>query len=97
LTGNGIEALRDAILKHAKGDGCLETTPAIIPNLRQKTLLESCVQATEAAVDGLEKDDSPELVDIHIRQAIERIDEILGTSAKAEIIDSIFSRFCIGK
>jgi tRNA modification GTPase len=97
LTGKGIEALRDAILKHAKGDGCLETTPAIIPNLRQKTLLESCVQAAEAAVDGLEKNDSPELVDIHIRQALERIDEILGTSAKAEIIDSIFSRFCIGK
>ncbi len=97
LTGQGVEALQEAILKHARGDGCLETMPAIIPNMRQKALLEGCVQSSEAAVAGLENHDSPELVDIHIRQALDRIDEILGNSIKTEIIDGIFSRFCIGK
>jgi len=97
LSGLGIEALREAILKYARGDCFLEKTPDVIPNLRQKTLLEDCLQATGAAAIGLENNESPELVDIHLRQAIERIDEILGRSVKAEIIDRIFSRFCIGK
>jgi len=97
LTGQGIEALREAIFKHARGDCCSEMVPTIIPNLRQKVLLEDCIQSSEAAVAGLERNDSPELVDIHLRQGLERIDEILGICVKNEIIDSIFSRFCIGK
>lgn len=97
LSGQGIEALREEILKHATGYGFFETARGAIPNLRQKTLLESCLQTTEAAALDLENNQSPELVDIHLRQAIEKIDEILGRSIKTEIIDSIFSRFCIGK
>lgn len=97
LSGQGIAAVRDAILKYAIGEDCLETTPLVIPNLRQKSLLEQCVQATEAAAIGFEKNESPELIDLHLRQALDRIDEILGRSAKTDIINHIFSRFCIGK
>lgn len=97
LTGLGIEALREMISKHVRGDGWLQAAAAIIPNLRQKVLLEGCQEAVEAAVAGLENRDSPELVDIHLRQALDRLDEILGNKVKAEIIDGIFSRFCIGK
>lgn len=97
LTGIGIEALREMISKNVRGDGYLQTAAATIPNLRQKVLLEGCLEAIEAAVLGLEKRDSPELVDIHLRQALDRLDEILGNKVKVEIIDAIFSRFCIGK
>ena len=97
LSGQGIEAVRDAILNCAIGESCLETTPLVIPNLRQKSLLEQCIQATEAAALGFERNESPELIDLHLRQALDRIDETLGLSAKTDIIDYIFSRFCIGK
>lgn len=97
LSGQGIEAVREAILNYTIGDGLLEMAPVIIPNLRQKSLLERCVQAVEAAAVGLENNESYELIDIHLRQALDRIDETLGLSARTEIIDSIFSRFCIGK
>jgi tRNA modification GTPase len=97
LSGQGIEAVREAILNYANAEGFLERAPLATPNLRQKFLLERCVQAAEAAGVGFEKNESPELIDIHLRQALDRIDETLGVSAKTEIIDSIFSRFCIGK
>jgi len=97
LSGQGIEAVREAILNYANAEGFLERAPLATPNLRQKSLLERCVQAAEAAGVGFEKNESPELIDIHLRQALDRIDETLGVSAKTEIIDSIFSRFCIGK
>jgi tRNA modification GTPase len=97
LTGEGIDALRNRILEHVTGDGCLEKEAAIIPNLRQKALLEDCMQSAEAAADSLANHDSPELMDIHFRQAVDKIDEILGASVRTDIIDHIFNRFCIGK
>lgn len=97
LTGQGIEALRDIILKHATGAGCLEKSPSIIPNLRQKALLEGCLRSAEAAAESIEKGEPPELVDINLRQAIDYIDKTLGISAGPDIIDRIFDRFCIGK
>jgi len=97
LSGQGIEAVRDAILNYAIGEDFLEMAPLIIPNLRQKSLLELCIESAKAAAVAFEKNEPPELIDIHLRQALDRIDETLGHSAKTEIIDHIFSRFCIGK
>jgi tRNA modification GTPase len=97
LTGRGLEDLRGTILKHAGGDGCLEKVPAVIPNLRQKSLIEECLRSAEAAAERLGNHESPELVDVYLKQAIDKIDEILGSGAKTDIIDRIFSRFCIGK
>jgi tRNA modification GTPase len=97
LTGQGIEALRQEILIMANGEGHVETASAIIPNLRQKGLLERCIRSARAAKDGLEKKDSPELIDLHLRDAVDGIDEILGVEVKADILDGIFSQFCIGK
>lgn len=97
LSGKGIEAVREAIFTYTIGNGSLEMTPLVIPNLRQKFLLDGCTQAAEAAAVGFEKNESPELIDIHLRQALDKIDETLGLSDRTDIIDSIFSRFCIGK
>jgi tRNA modification GTPase len=97
LTGQGIEPLREVILKTARGDGRVETAPAIIPNLRQKALLERCVQSAQAAVDSFEKNASPELVDIYLKEALDNINDILGIEVKIDVLDGIFSRFCIGK
>jgi tRNA modification GTPase len=97
LSGLGIESVREAIVTFARRDGAWETAPAVLPNLRQKNLLELCIRSAQAAAASLERNESPEIVDIHLRQALDKIDETLGLSARTEIIDSIFSRFCIGK
>jgi tRNA modification GTPase len=97
LTGQGIEKLQEKVLDLARGDGRLEPAAAIIPNLRQKELLERCVESAEAAAACLENRDASELVDIHLRDVLDGMDEILGIGVKTDILESIFSRFCIGK
>jgi tRNA modification GTPase len=97
LTGQGIEKIKKKLLEWARGDGRLEAADAIIPNLRQKCLLERCVESAEAAAAGLENGEAPELVDIHLREVLEGMNEILGIGVKTDILESIFNRFCIGK
>jgi tRNA modification GTPase len=97
LTGQGVEKIKEKILEAVRLDGSLEPVEAIIPNLRQKALLDRCVEAAEAAAAGLENGDAPELVDIHLREVLDGMDEILGIGVKTDVLDSIFSRFCIGK
>lgn len=96
LTGAGIEELRAELHRTAVG-GIAEPAETLIPNLRQKGLMESCLSAATAAVEDLSRKADPELVAVHVSMASDLLGEILGTHAKADTLEGIFSRFCIGK
>ena len=95
LTGSGIDALRSELVGAACGD--LPAPDALIPNLRQKTLMERALVAAKAAGADIERHAGPELVAVNLTLASDCIAEILGTRAGADVLDAIFSRFCIGK
>ena len=69
----------------------------VVPNLRQSLLLEKAVKYIQQAIDGVISTSSPEMICIDIRDAIHHIDEISGSQISDEILDCIFSSFCIGK
>ncbi len=96
LTGAGIEELRAQLHQAAVG-GAAKTDGTLIPNLRQKGLMERSLAAATAAAQDLARHAAPELVAVNIALASDCLGEILGTHAKADILDGIFSRFCIGK
>ncbi len=96
LTGAGIENLRAELYRTAVG-GVAETSGFLIPNLRQKGLMERCLSAASAAVEDLARNAAPELVAVNVALASDCLGEILGTHAKDDLLDGIFSRFCIGK
>ena len=70
---------------------------SIIPNLRHHEALEKCYHNVQRSTNGLQGQTPPELIAIDIREALDWLDVILGTRVDQEILDSIFSRFCIGK
>jgi tRNA modification GTPase len=97
LSGQGVEGLQERIIQTATGESVLDMAGIVIPNLRQKELLEHSLASVAAAATDLENGLSPELVAVHLIRAADGLGEILGTTVKVEILDAIFSRFCIGK
>jgi len=97
LYDQGIDHLRDKIVKWAGGENPVDLAEAIVPNLRHKLLLEKTLSAAENITEELQKETSTELVAIHLQEAIDALGEIIGDSAKVDVLDQIFSRFCVGK
>jgi tRNA modification GTPase len=55
--------------------------------------LTACDQTSAALAQGI----SPEYVTVDLRGALDAVGEVLGTIGTEEILDSVFSQFCIGK
>ncbi len=89
-------------LKHQMIDQIMEKLPdhqnTIVPNLRHKIALETSLQAVASIINALQPS-SPlyELMAIDLREAIDKLDEIVGNSVKVDVLDNIFQNFCIGK
>jgi tRNA modification GTPase len=97
LYGDGLGALKDLIAKLSMGEFQLEADNVTIPNLRHKLALERCLQLATSAVEAIKSKTPFELVAIDIQESIDALGEIVGLTTREEIIDQIFSRFCIGK
>jgi tRNA modification GTPase len=97
LNGTHIEALKQMIWKEIIGDMRVNKEVGIVPNLRHKRGLEqcqaSCKQAINAIINGL----PDEMVATDIQEAIDRLNSLLGDYHRPDILDQVFSRFCIGK
>jgi len=97
LYGRGMNELKDLIVNLSIGEYGLEVQNKIIPNLRHKMALERTLRLCVAAVKEIRKETSFEFIAIDIKEAIDSLGEIIGDNAKDDVIDQIFSRFCIGK
>ena len=96
LTGQGVDLLIQTIERTclANADKAGEE---IVPNLRQKQLLERSVDSAERALNGLTEGGALETAAIDIKDSIDALNEILGERPAADYLDRIFDRFCIGK
>jgi tRNA modification GTPase len=97
LYGQGIEALKDLIVENVTGEIGRMPDHSIIPNLRHENALKKCREAVDAALTGLQSRRPIELIAIDIQEAVDWLDTIIGTKPSADVLDQIFSQFCIGK
>ncbi len=93
--GRGITSLKKLILKISTADGADPTS--VVPNLRHKIALEKTRTALCAARENLTYHREEETLAIDIRMAAAALGEITGDTADIDILDRIFSQFCIGK
>jgi tRNA modification GTPase len=97
LYNQGIDSLKKQIVETALGNNPVEIEDCVVPNLRQKILLEdslkTAVNIRRKLYDGV----PVELIAIDLQEAIDYLGMILGSSTKLDVLDQIFSRFCIGK
>ena len=93
----GLEELKEAIVSllitHARSlPSC-----SIISNLRHKLILEKVLLLIERVREGLQKNIPHEFTASDVQTALKYLGEITGHTTPEEILDQIFSRFCIGK
>lgn len=95
-TGMGMEAL---VLQMAEAVEPLSghVPHGAVPNLRHRGLLEAALESVEAAISGIDESLPPELIAIDLKEGYERLGDILGETVREDVLDEIFSRFCIGK
>ena len=65
--------------------------------VRHKRALEEALEAVGRAKRGAGKNISPELVALEMRSALEKIGEVVGETVSEDILERVFSQFCIGK
>jgi tRNA modification GTPase len=96
-TGEGIDQLRRAIQSQLVRAGAETTDGVTVTNVRHQVALdrarESLVQAKGSVASGM----ADELVSVDVRAAADALGEITGAITTDEILEKIFSSFCIGK
>ena len=96
LTGDGIDALRRAIREAAAPAG-LEHEPGFITSIRHAALLQECLASLEKARDAVTHAVPHEMLLLDLYAALQSLDEITGATTADDILNRIFSTFCIGK
>ncbi|MCF8063398.1 MAG: tRNA uridine-5-carboxymethylaminomethyl(34) synthesis GTPase MnmE [Deltaproteobacteria bacterium] len=97
LSGEGIEGLAGGIRKTLLAGGRDGDGAAFAPNARQKRGLNEACSLVLQAVDNL-RDEAPlEIIALDLQSALSALDEIRGTPAPGDVLDRIFSEFCLGK
>ncbi len=94
LTTGGTDALRAALAEKVAS----LARPPLAPSLsRCRGHVEAAMQALRRAHEHAREDDPPELLALALREALEQIGEMAGAVYTNDLLDRIFSRFCIGK
>lgn len=93
-TGLGLEELKRRILEVVSRRG----EPPLAPSLsRCRHHVDACLTELRRAHALVLEEDPPELVALHLRLALDELGAIVGAVYTDDLLDRIFSRFCIGK
>lgn len=97
IEDKGIDILKEEIYNLVYSGEIGYESEALITNIRHKDLLLKAKLSLSNAVDTLNSVMPLDLVSIDIRQCLDYIGEITGESMQEDIINRIFSQFCVGK
>ena len=97
LTGEGIPELRTAILRQVSGDTGMQRETALLTNARHQSLVNQSLAALAVAQDAVANRIPHEMLLLDLYNALRPLDEITGATTNDDILNLIFSTFCIGK
>jgi tRNA modification GTPase len=95
LTGDGIAALRQRIVELATGGAAAE--PGLLTNLRHQQAVATARTAIEDAARANETSIPHEMILLDLYRALWALDSLTGQTTSDDILNLIFSTFCIGK
>lgn len=94
ITGEGLEVLRWQLAARVRS----RATPALAPSLsRCRHHVHACLEHLRQAHAVVLYEEPPELLALELRGALDELGEMVGAVYTDDLLDRIFSRFCIGK
>jgi tRNA modification GTPase len=97
LHGDGLPALERAIVQQALGNEPLEHSEVLLTRARHRQSLVLALHNVQTAEQGLRQGIPVECVAFDVTEALQHIGEVLGEPCASDVLDRIFSSFCIGK
>jgi tRNA modification GTPase len=97
LTGEGIAELRAEILRHVGGEAGAQAEAGFLTNVRHQGLVQDSHAALDAASGAVAAKVPHEMLLLDLYNALRPLDAITGATTTDDILNLIFSTFCIGK
>ena len=94
-SGEGIDALRQHLVAWSARSAGQQRSDALRFNARQWQLVSTCRDRLSLAI--VQADAGPELLVEDLKDALRHLEEVTGESTPEDVLDLIFSRFCLGK
>ena len=93
----GLDLVEKEIANAVWQGGLGSLAPPLVSNVRHKDILDRVRQDMARAKNGITKKTSPEIIAIDLKSALDNLAEIAGQTAPQDLLENIFSQFCIGK
>jgi tRNA modification GTPase len=97
LTGEGVNQLRVEILRHIGGESAAQIESGFLTNVRHEGLIKDSLAGLDAAKMAVEAKIPHEMLLLDLYSALRPLDAITGATTTDDILNLIFSTFCIGK
>lgn len=97
LKGNGIEDLKSAVTDLFLNGQLVPKQELYITNLRHKNLLQKTLNSLKLVIDSIEKGLSEDFYTVDLNDAYVSLGEIIGEEVGDDLVEEIFSKFCMGK
>jgi tRNA modification GTPase len=97
LTGEGMAELRAEILRHIGGETGTQAEAGFLTNVRHQGLVRDSLMALDASVAAVDGKVPHEMLLLDLYGALRPLDAITGATTTDDILNLIFSTFCIGK
>ena len=97
VSDNGLDNLLVAIKNKLNLDSIVNKDMSYLSNIREITLVNKANDALNSAKKSLEEELPIDVIEIDLKRAWEYLGEIIGDAYEDELVDNIFSNFCLGK
>ncbi|PYV45078.1 MAG: hypothetical protein DMG06_03825 [Acidobacteria bacterium] len=96
-TGQGVELLKDTLFREFSQEKALEREGALVTNIRHERLIGEAWQATSRVKESLQEQMPHEILLLDLYGALKALNALTGETTVEDILENIFSTFCIGK
>lgn len=93
----GIDKIEEAISHLVYSGTVKQSDSLLVTNVRHKELLEQADRFLKDALDMTRAKEAMDFIEVDIKSAYEALGEIIGETVSDDIINEVFSRFCLGK